>query len=209
LAGAPKVSATRSNQRASWQWEQSWICRQLAFLLLLLYSYSSQKRTPNRLPTVCPEDTFPYFRVAISAAKSVRYQSARTLITQRSVVQIHPPQPLSRFPNPKKPRSSQRSLDQAADSQSFTGWKLIEMGGGEARFSLVFRVLISKKVDALPPPDVFARNSGRGAVFAGSPQDTKRHDALCRSTIRSVRKTWGEAHRGFFRGSAPTRPRTE
>src|ERR1017187_8003111 len=41
----------------------------------------------------CPKGTFPYFRIAISAVKSVRYLSVRSLITQRSVVQIHPPQP--------------------------------------------------------------------------------------------------------------------
>ncbi len=51
------------------------------------------KQTPNRLPIGCPEGTFPYFRVAISAVKSVKCVSSRLLITQRSLVQIQPPQP--------------------------------------------------------------------------------------------------------------------
>ena len=51
------------------------------------------KQTPNRLPIGCPEGTFPYFRVAISAVKSVKCVSSRSLITQRSLVQIQPPQP--------------------------------------------------------------------------------------------------------------------
>jgi hypothetical protein len=38
--------------------------------------------------------TFPYFWVAIRAAKSATYASARPLITQRSLVQIQPPQPI-------------------------------------------------------------------------------------------------------------------
>ena len=55
------------------------------------------KQTPNRLPIGCPEGTFPYFRVAISAVKSVKCVSSRLLITQRSEVQILPPQPFTVF----------------------------------------------------------------------------------------------------------------
>ena len=52
------------------------------------------KFTPNSLPNPCPVGTFPYFRVAIRPVKSSTYASSRSLITQRSVVQIHPPQPI-------------------------------------------------------------------------------------------------------------------
>ena len=63
------------------------------------------KFTPDALPIACPMRTFPYFLVAISALESTRYVLVRSLITQRSQVQILPPQPfrgIQSIPDPSK-----------------------------------------------------------------------------------------------------------
>ena len=53
-----------------------------------------RKLAPNKTPTGCPRGTSPYIRVAIVPANSTTYANARSLITQRSQVQILPPQPI-------------------------------------------------------------------------------------------------------------------
>jgi hypothetical protein len=74
------------------------------------------KHAPNRLPIGCPGGAFRYFRVAIRAVKSATYASARPLITQRSQVQILPPQPI-----PTKLRHSQTPLS-SSDSRLAHLW---------------------------------------------------------------------------------------